>query len=93
MCCNILQKWTKNAKELQISPKEVDQFTQNSQTLLQVLAVLKTEFLLEKNQLLDSETNALTQKPEELIIYLLCSSKLDWGDVNCSGNEFNFLFF
>nr|CAD2205614.1 unnamed protein product [Meloidogyne enterolobii] len=88
MCCNILQKWTKNAKELQISPKEVDQFTQNSQTLLQVLAVLKTEFLLEKNQLLDSETNALTQKPEELIIYLLCSSKLDWGDVNCSDKYF-----
>ncbi|CAK5073192.1 unnamed protein product [Meloidogyne enterolobii] len=88
MCCNILQKWTKNAKELQISPKEVDQFTQNSQTLRQLLAVLKTEFLLEKNQLLDSETNALTQKPEELIIYLLCSSKLDWGDVKCSDKYF-----
>ncbi|KAL7073374.1 hypothetical protein ACQ4LE_007464 [Meloidogyne hapla] len=88
MCCNILQKWTENAKELQICAKEIDQFAQNFQTLRQLLAVLKTEYLLEKNELLDSETNALTQKPEELIVYLLCSSKLDWGDFNCSAKYF-----
>lgn len=85
MCCNILEKWTENAKELEISKKEVEQFDQNHHMLCQSLAVLKTEFLLEKNELLDSETKALAQKPDELISNLLCSSKLDWADHLCSG--------
>lgn len=80
-----MEEWIRNAGKLQISEKESGSYIQSRAALVQVLAALNIENLLETNGLLDADTATLTEKPEELINHLLCNSKIDWADPDCIG--------
>uniref|UniRef100_A0A914IAM4 RZZ complex subunit KNTC1/ROD C-terminal domain-containing protein n=1 Tax=Globodera rostochiensis TaxID=31243 RepID=A0A914IAM4_GLORO len=81
LCCAVIEEWLNHFEELKLPPKdERVAYQLYSASLRELLVIIETEYLLDNNGLLNVDTVSLTQKPEELVNYLLCRKEIDWAE-------------